>query len=578
VRPIVLARDEGRVRVCSPEEFLSWLRAQKDTVAVDTETSGLEWEATVRLVQFGSWFAGYAISVTEEPGRELVQQALRQYPGQLIFHNAPFDIRRLDQIGVDPDYIWPRAKNTHVMSHVYDPAAPSHKLKDLGRVWLGDDGAAQRELKERIRKHNLKSKKASIKWDWGTVPRLVLAPYGIEDTVLTHNLHDYLMERLTSKELSVCAREYEVAEAVAQVSYKGMQLDVEYARGLQTTWGARLDELSTWFTDHGVENPNANRQIAAHLIGQGWVPHAFTPSGEVKLDKPVLKSLADDYPLVANLLEHKRITKWKAAYVDNCLDQMDSTGRVHAGYNSLGARTGRMSCSNPPLQQLPKGGGGEVRRLFIASPGNLICSVDYSAIEMRLAGHFADDPVIKHQYANDIDVYEEMAQAIGCTRPQAKIASLAALYGSRGKSIARALGVSPGEAVAIVNNFWDQYPALSRWAMAMTHKARGNNHVESRWGRRLAPHAPYAAGNAVIQGTAAEVMKDGILRLAEHGLLRHVVAIVHDEVVLDVPEAQAQEVTDEVSSVLEDRTFSIPLLAEGAVYGRSWGDGYALAA
>ncbi len=576
--PIVLKLAEGdtKVHLAPQQEFLLWLCSppKREAIAVDTETTGLEWEADVRLVQFGDQNGGFAISVKEQVGRDLVIEALMKFEGRLIFHNASFDIRRLHQIGVDPDYLWPRADNTHVMSHVLDPSAPSHRLKDLGRTWLKSDAAEAEKLHKKLKKKH--------KWDWATEPRLVLAPYGIADTMLTHQLHEFCEQRLTTTEFDVCQREYEVAQAVAEVSYKGMQLDVEYALDLQATWGRQLTNYRIGFESmlapvcgpKEKPNPNSVRQWSRMLIAQGWEPRQFTKTNEVQLDKVVLLGLADKYTVVRDLMEYKRLAKWKSAYVDNCLSEMDSDGRVHAGYNSLGARTGRMSCSNPPLQQLPKGGGGEVRRLFIASPGNLICSVDYAAIEMRLAGHFASDPTITAQYAAGIDVYQEMADAIGCTRPQAKIASLAALYGSKGKSIARALGVSPAAAVGIVTEFWSQYPALSRWAVSMTNKARSGNHVVSKWGRRLAPHRPYAAGNAVIQGTAAEVMKEGILRLAENGLLHYVVAIVHDEVVLDIPEAIAEATTQRVAEVLEDSSFSIPLLAEASVYGRSWGSGY----
>ncbi len=212
--------------------------------------------------------------------------------------------------------------------------------------------------------------------------------------------------------------------------------------------------------------------------------------------------------------------------------------------------------------------------MFIAKPGHLITSVDYAQIEMRLAAHFAHDEEMMYQFATGVDVYQKMAERIQCTRPQAKIASLAALYGSRGKSIALALGVSPSESVGIVQQFWREYPDLSRWAISVTAQAKGGSNVKSRWGRTLSPHMPYAAGNAIIQGTAAEVMKDGILRMAEANCLQYVVAVVHDEVVMECPEAEAQSITDHVVQLLEDHTFDVALTAEGTVYGHSWGDGY----
>jgi len=393
------------------------------------------------------------------------------------------------------------------------------------------------------------------------------------DTLLTARLYEYCKRHLTAKDWKVVQREYEAAQAVALVSDKGMRLDIPYAEDLEYRWSRKMVEEERWFLDtHGIDNPNADAQIAEALMNQGWVPTKFTKKAKKpQLDAEVKAGLYM-YDVIQHLNEYKRIGKWKSAYVENCLEEAAGDGRVHALYKSLGAKTGRMSCSQPPLQQLPKGGGGEVRRLFIASEGNVISSVDYSQIEMRIAGHFANDPYLIRAYAEGRDIYQEMADFIGCTRDQAKVVCLAALYGSKGKSIAVKLREDVPTAMQYVAKFWEWLPTTSRWSMSVTNQSKRG--VESRWGRRLVPHAPYAAGNAIIQGTAAEVMKDAILRLAETGYLQYVVAIVHDEVVLDVPEGEAESITNKVASIMEDHTFRIPLIAEPKVYGRSWGDGY----
>lgn len=547
--------------------LLDWL-SQQEVVAVDTETDGLAWEARVRLVQFGNTRGGFAVDVEHGPrGAALVRQALQVYRGQLVMHNASFDIHRLEQLGVDPDYLWPRTTNTHVLHHIIDPSA-NHGLKDICASYFGPEARdAERAMKAEAKRQKVK---------WWELPVADMAPYAIQDTVLTAQLAEHLSTQLSHVEWSVAAREMEVAQAVAEVVRKGMLLDVPYTEALRDEWLGEADKDLGWFADRGIDNPNADAQIVKVLVSQGWVPQAFTTkTKKAKLDKTVLGPLiVDGWEMAVRLSAFKRRGKWLSAYVEGCLDEMDSNGRVHASYNSLGARTGRMSCSNPPLQQLPKGGGGAVRRMFIASPGNLISSVDYAQIEMRLAAHFARDPFLLGQFADGIDVYEVMADRIGCTRPQAKIASLAALYGSKGKSIAVALGVQPGEAVSIVKEFWAKYPTLSQWAISITNAARGGGVVKSRWGRGLSPHMPYAAGNAIIQGTAAEVLKDGLLRIAEAGLLQYVVAIVHDEVVLDTPKACTQAITDKVGALLADHTFDCDLTVEGEVYGRSWGSGY----
>lgn len=601
----VLAPDEaGRTHSVDAHSFLEWVSAQprEAGLAVDTETSSLAWGASVRLVQFGTSSGGFAVNAKSDIGQDIVQQALAVYSGPLIFHNSAFDIHRLDQIGVDPEFIWPRTLDTHVLAHVINPDRMSFKLKQLARVELGDESTeAERALKKVMR---------ARQWGWHNVPLLVLTPYGVTDTVLTHQLYTKFASLLTDVEWDVVAQEMEVRWAMATVQWRGMCLDKEYATDLHAQFVDHQADDESWFTqfkledirctrcrgsgttpsgkrvcglclgerwlrDRKLENPNANAQIASALKRQGWTPTEFTDKANTpKLDKPVLKSLRDEYPLVERLMEYKRIGKWDAAYVVNCLEEVDTAGRVHAAYNTLGAKTGRMSCSNPPLQQLPKGGGGEIRRLFVASPGNLIASCDYSAIEPRLAGSLSGEPLIIKAYEEGIDLYLQFGDELDIVRPEAKIFFLATLYGATAGRHAEVFGWPVARAYKIVREFWGMYPRLKQWNDDLIRKARAGEPIISGWGRTLRPHAPYAAPNAAIQGTAAEVMKDGLMRLWAKDLLKHVVAVVHDEVVLDVPAGEAQDIANEVALVLEDRSFRIPLLAEATVYGPSWGDGY----
>lgn len=555
--------EEATLPECDVATVSEWLNKQQ-TVAIDTETSGLEWDATVRLVQFGNTTEGHAISVETETGRATVRSLIQNYSGTIVFHNAAFDIHALERIGVDPEYIWPRCWDTYIMAHILEPA-DSHGLKALAVRYLSDDSDAEQQALKKAMREN--------KWTWATVPLPVLVDYAIKDTVLTAQLFDYLSKKFDTALMAVLEREMEIANLVYEVESNGLRLDRDYATELKTRWQQEIDADKEWFAANGIDNPNANRQIAAVLREQGWEPAEKTPSGEDKLDKTVLKELADAYPIAARLLDYKRKVKWLSAYVDNSLDEVDANGYVHARYNSLGARTGRMSCSNPPLQQLPTGGGGEVRRLFLASAGNVIASVDYSAIELRLAGALSGEPRIIEAYANGEDIYQQVADSIGSTRTQAKVVVLASLYGAGGPKIGESIGIDANEAQKLVDAFWAAYPILSRWVLSQTNKSR-RVRPTSMWGRKLSPHAPYAAANAIIQGTAAEVLKDGLLRLAEKGLIKYVAAIVHDEVVLDVPASDADRIASNVAETLEDTRFAIPLIAEPEVYGPSWADGY----
>jgi DNA polymerase-1 len=606
---MVLAPDEnGRAHSVAPDDFLSWVGSlpREAGLAVDSETAGLAWDARVRLVQFGTSDGGFAVPVDahdDGASTSLIVEALARYSGPLFMHNAPFDIHRLDQCGVDVEYIWPRTLDTHVMAHVINPDRLSFKLKQLARIELDDQSTeAERALKKVMAKRG---------WTWATVPLLVLCFYGVTDTVLTHGLGTKFSGMLSEKEWEVVRKEMEVRWAMGEVQWKGMRLDQEYALNLHAKFVDKMADDESWFEQFPLEdtvcprckgtgttpsgkrvcglcegeqyirnrklnNPHADAQIASALRVQGWWPVEFTEkANKPKLNKPVLEALAPTYPLVERLMEYKRIGKWDAAYVQNCLEEADSAGRVHASYNTLGAKTGRMSCSNPPLQQLPKGGGGEIRRLFVAGPGNVITSVDYAAIEMRLAGSLSGEPRIIEVYKHGADIYQQYADELGITRPEAKIFSLATLYGATAARHAEVFGWPMRRAYRIVNEFWRSYPTLSRWNNHVIRMARDGEPILSGWGRVLRPHYPGAAPNAVIQGTAAEVLKDGLLRLWAARLLQYVVAVVHDECVLEVPENEAQALTEAVAAVLEDHSFRIPLLCETKVCGQSWGDAYA---
>jgi len=560
-------------QVVGADHFARWIDAQprKAGLAIDTETAGLAWDDDVRLVQFGNSTEGFAISVNTQAGRDLVLAAVASYRGEIIMHNAAFDAHRLDQVGVDClRDIWHRVSDTHVLAHILNPDRLSFKLKQLARVELGDDMTeADRQLKKHMRKQ---------KWTYATVPLVVLAPYGVQDTIITHQLYTLYTQLLSDLEWQIFSKEMDLRRLVGRyVQWKGMRLDIPYAENLRDEWSAALDIERAWFLEHhGIDNLNANAQIADALVRAGWKPTEFTDkTGAIKLDKKILEPLVHDFPFIARLLEYKRLNKWLAAYVVNCLNEVDVHGYVHAAYNTLGAKTGRMSCSNPPLQQLPKGGGGEVRALFIASEGNVIASCDYNAIEMRLAGSMSGEPRIIEAYANGVDIYQQFADELDITRPQAKVFSLATLYGATAKRHSIVFGWPTGKARKVVRDFWSSYPLLKQWNDTLIARARQGYPILSMWGRHLRPHMPYAAPNAVVQGTAAEVMKDGLLRLEGADLLKYVVAVVHDEVVLDVPVQDAEWVSRDVAVALQCDDFTIPLIAEASVYGRSWGAGYA---
>ncbi len=561
----------------SPDEcqdFLRWLSQDRPILAIDSETGGLEWwKQPLRLVQFGDGQDGWAISYRNWRG--LIQTALERYEGPVVFHNAKFDLHFLEAAGLPLPK--GRTHDTMAMAHLLDPRQ-SVALKTLARVHV-DPAAADNQaiLKQAFRTNG---------WDWGSVPE-DFPPYwtySAYDTVLTAQLAELLMPQIKSGGFT---EPYEMEMAVLDIARKaetrGVLIDRQYTEGLRDEWEDELADIEVVLAKNGVAQAGSDRQVAAVLERQGWTPAAFTPTGLPKMDESVLSAI--DNPIAKRVLRHRRLVKWSSTYLDAFLGQADQKDRLHANLRTFKARTGRMSITTPPLQTLPK--GSEIRNCFIPNPGEVLVSVDYSQIEMRIFAHFAREEEMIHRINEGMNVHQATAEALygpdftDKQQNMAKAGNFAKVYGAGTEKFAKTAKMGLAEAEQFNLAYDARFPGVARFTQEVIQAGRtryskeGMAYVRTPSGRRLIadPKKIYSLVNFLAQGTAAEVLKKAMVDLARSQLDKYMLLPIHDELLFSVPEAEAETITKEIVSLMEDHTsFAVPLTVKASGPMNRWGE------
>jgi DNA polymerase-1 len=324
-------------------------------------------------------------------------------------------------------------------------------------------------------------------------------------------------------------------------------------------------------------------------------------SGDYSTDVTVLEKLAGEgIEIAGKVLEWRQLSKLKSTYTDSLQEQVNPrTGRVHTSYSITGAQTGRLSSNDPNLQNIPVRTevGRRIREAFVAEPGNVLLSADYSQIELRLAAHMANVPALKEAFAKGEDIHaltamELFGEVNRDTRGRAKTINFSLLYGISRWGLAGRLGISADEAQAMIDRYFERFPGINQYISQTLQKARETGHTETLFGRkthftRIASQNPTeragserAAINAPIQGTSADIIKRAMARmlpaLADAGL-SHVKMLlqVHDELVFELPEGDVAAASPVIERVMAEAAeplvkLDVPLGIEIGT-GKSWG-------
>lgn len=594
---------ESRADLSAFEDFLA--RGDK-VLGLDTETTGLDIYArdfACRLVQFGNDREAYVLDAQRFP--DAIRKALRQ-PRGFVVHNAPFDLQVLDKVfGVTIEELADRVIDTRILAHLLDPRARHEGgtglgLKDLASVYVDPDAPdTQAGLHSVFRsiRNPVTGKPCTKRDGWRYIPldHPTYVLYAGLDVILAVRLLRELAPLVKDLELSRLSKfEHHLQALLACVERRGMRLDVPYIERLIEDLDAEAERYRREAARYGVTNVNSPAQITAALIGMGEDLTETTDSGALKADKGVLLPLADldngwnpigartPNPLAGAVLRAKRAEKWKTAYAEAFLELRDPDDRLHPGIHSLQARTARMSVSRPPLQQLPST-DWRIRRAVIADPGHVFISADYSQVELRVLGALADVAGIKEAVRTGQDLHGFTAQLVygpGYTpfqRNLMKGVGFGKVYGGGASALARQTG-APLEAVKSAIAEYDRvFPEIRRYARKLQRRAEyGKKEVVTPSGRHLPLDRDrlYAATNYVVQSTARDVLAQAIVDVHDAGLGDYLVLPIHDELLMQAPEKDAEELAREVGRIMTREFYGVLLEAEGEVTGRNWGAAY----
>lgn len=562
-------------------KFFEWANNDRgrERVAFDLETTGLrDYRDHIRLGQVGDRDTGWAIPWQRWSG--VMLEYLGKYDGELVGHNIQFDSRFMVR-DTGQRWPWERTHDTMYLAHVQNPARPKG-LKPLTSTLVDRAAAAGQDA--------LAKYMADNKLTWATVP--VDNPYywgyGAMDTVLTARLYDVLAPQVQAAGLWECYQlEMATARICADMALRGARADLTYAR-------QKSNELRSWVASirsqvrekFGVDNFTSIPQMIKYFESEGLEFDKVTAGGAPSLDKEVLESI--DHPLAALLLKVRKATKICSTYLDNFDEFSDDDGFVHADIWVCGTKTARMSITNPALQTLPKNDKA-VRDAFIPRDGHKLVSCDADQIELRLMSFFAKDDGLKAAFASEQSFFVTVAeQMLGEkidkeTDPRYKMIKssiYARLYGAGDAKIARTAGV-PVEIIRQLNKDFDEtYPGVRRLMDAVGRRVNqrvreeGKGYVYSQGGRYLPvdDNKSYVGVNYMIQCTAAEEFKRGLVALDAAGISDYLLLPVHDEVIADVPEEMADDVAREMEKVLlNTERFNVPITWSADVLNGAWG-------
>jgi len=583
--------------------------AAVDRISFDVETTSTD-EHQAKLVGLAlGWGEGIDknvyIPVAHQAGQQLSLEQVQQVIGphlldeskQKLAHNAKYDLIVCRRHGLP---VHGPILDTMIGEFLLDPGSRSLGLKPLTFKRLGIEMTPIKDL--------IGTGKKQITIDHSSIERVT--DYAAADVDMTWRLAEQILPELSERGFDDLFYDLEMPllPVLADMEMVGVVLDADYLADMSEELSERLEALATdIFADVGYSfNLNSTQQLSDALFGKLDLPTAGlkkTKSGHYSTAAAVLEGLRGRHPVIDNLLEYRQLTKLQSTYV-NALPKLinPATGRIHTSFDQTGAETGRISSNNPNLQNIPVRSelGRRVRKAFVAPPGHYLLAVDYSQVELRILAHISGDAAMLENFKQGLDIHAATAsQVYGIPidlvdseqRSVAKMMNFATSYGVSPFGLASRTTLSMNEARGFMQTYFDTYPGVKRYLDDTIAQAKEQGHVETLLGRRryfpvlqttargaqqVRAAAERAAVNHPIQGTAADILKIAILalhsRLREQGFAARMILQVHDEIVLQVPEAELVAVAKLVVKTMEEAyELAVPLKAEPE-YGRDWYD------
>jgi DNA polymerase I len=434
------------------------------------------------------------------------------------------------------------------------------------------------------------------------------AEYSAEDADVTLQLHLALWPQIEA--LPALKSVYETIEQpLVAVLYRmeraGVLVDRELLRIQSSELAARMLELQAQAHAEagGVFNVDSPKQLQEILFGKLGIPvMRKTPTGQPSTAEDVLEELAETYPLPKLILEYRGVAKLKSTYTDKLPEQINqATGRIHTSYHQAVAATGRLSSTDPNLQNIPirTREGRRIRQAFIAAPGHSLVAADYSQIELRIMAHLSGDTSLLQAFAEDRDVHQATAAEVFATplnevsadqRRSAKAINFGLMYGMSAFGLARQLGIARGEAQKYMDLYFERYPGVKRYMEETRRQAREAGYVETVFGRRLylpeiqsrnaalRQYAERSAINAPMQGTAADIIKRAMISvdswLQSSRLPARLIMQVHDELVLEVADEAVEPLVGQLRThMAQAAKLAVPLKVDVGI-GPNWDEAH----
>ena len=577
-------------------------------IAFDTETTSLNY-MDAELVGFsfcvepgraaylpvGHRYAGAPDQLPLDTVLERLKPILEDPDRPKVGQNLKYDLNVLGRYGIEVRGV---AHDTMLESYVLDSVGGRHNMDDLAKRFLGVDTIHYEDV----------AGKGAKQIGFDEVPVEQAAEYAAEDADVAMKLHREIWPRLeAAPTLAAVYRDIELplVPVLSRMERHGTLVDGGLLADLSAELAERMEALKAqaWSAAGEEFNVDSPKQLQVILFEKLSLPVLKkTPKGQPSTAEAVLQDLAVDYELPRLIMDYRVLAKLKSTYTDKLPLQINQrTGRIHTSYHQAVAATGRLSSSDPNLQNIPirHAEGRRIRQAFVAPPGRKILAADYSQIELRIMAHLSGDQGLTRAFEEDQDIHRATAaEVFGCTldevtgeqRRSAKAINFGLIYGMSAFGLGRQLGISRTLAQEYIDRYFERYPGVHAYMEQTRALAREQGYVETVFGRRLylpeinakqpprRQGAERAAINAPMQGTAADIIKRAMITvdawLTESALDALLIMQVHDELVFEVAESQVTDLEENVRArMMQAAELTVPLLVEIGV-GANWDEAH----
>ena len=569
--------------------------------AFDTETTSIDsLEAELVGVSFSfEANSGYYLpiahqektAISRDEALRWLKQIIEASQDKVIGQNLKYDLQvlRNHQINIKKFYA-----DTMLMSYSINSTASRHNLDALAEYYLNI---------KTIKFEDVMGKGKNKLKNFSEVPIKEATNYAAEDADITLQLYRTFETKIDDKTTKMLQEiEYPMIFVLMEMEATGALIDIKHLNSLSNNFGSKLINLVQKIHKHSgvvfnIDSPKQLSEVLFDKMGIEAKGLKKTSSGYYSTSESVLQKLADENEIIKDILEYRTLAKLKSTYTDKLSEICDLGSRVHTSYHQAVTSTGRLSSSDPNLQNIPirTKDGVVIREAFIAPQGKKLLAIDYSQIELRLMAHYSNDEIMVKSFNNNEDIHKRTASEIfgvdiqavdDDMRRKAKTINFGLLYGMSAFGLSNQLSVTRAEADIFLESYFDRYSGVSAFMKNIVEDAKGKKYVETLHGRKI--HVPNiessnylmrqaserAAINGPLQGSAADIIKIAMIKIAEwiEGNDQEIKMIlqVHDELIFEVPDSYGEENIEPIIKLMEQSTeINVPLKAEYG-FGSNW--------